>query len=756
MVTLFIAALATWGASSCVPSSSSEKAAPFAKPVADAATGDADAPATRVSCIASPKPIVYPSGDCASPRPAAPDSLDEALARIALDRCSLRLLPAHTKNNGLMNTEDPRRLVDFDALLEYPLRLPGFGSHVASSLDAALRDLHPVASAIAFASLHRGGALTWCLPETWTPDANDPTPLATALAKLGQGDGTSLAGGAPTLPLEFARALVPIVYALDEAKRNVESTVAALGSSADDLRSIPSWVLGSTVLTQESAYLALDKVDTKTLDRAALQLAFAIEEAKLERFANLEIETTSVDTPFGRIVIGGPGADTYDPGGLADGAALVIDVGGDDRYRVPVGAGVRAASVAIDLGGSDQYGYPEVPVADDNAGRRLPSDGAGRTNKRTASRVFRQGAGHLGIGLLFDRGKGSDTYRSLAFSQGAALFGVGVLYDDGGDDSYAAEIMSQGAGAWGIGLLVDAEGQDAYVAYNRTQGFGFTQGIGILTDGAGDDTYVSDPGDPAVGGDPLYPSAQLPGKANTSMAQGAGMGYRADTNGLSPGRPMPGGLGILRDASGRDHYTTSVYGQATGFAMGAGMLLEGGGDDTYEGFWYVQGTSAHTAWALFVDAAGSDRYNPTFAVAATSIGVGHDFGAAVHHDADGDDEYRAPSLSLGSGNSNGIGIFVNTRGADTFAAPRQPTMGGTNMDSTLVGSWRMQPPTVGVFVKAGGTGQYTVGGQSVPYAASAWSFTPHNTPDGGVDGGATTSGERSVGIDRPNGDVALP
>ena len=56
---------------------------------------------------------------------------------------------------------------------------------------------------------------------------------------------------------------------------------------------------------------------------------------------------------------------------LAADGAHVIDVGGDDTYRIPVAANQNVAnlvSIAIDLGGDDVYGY----VGDENAQAAAP------------------------------------------------------------------------------------------------------------------------------------------------------------------------------------------------------------------------------------------------------------------------------------------------------------------------------------------------------------------------------------------------
>ena len=331
------------------------------------------------------------------------------------------------------------------------------------------------------------------------------------------------------------------------------------------------------------------------------------------------------------------------------------------------------------------------------------------------------------------------------------MLGVGVLFDDGGDDTYAAETLSQGASGFGVGLLLDRAGKDAYRAYNEAQGFGFTQGVGALVDLDGDDAYFVNPGDPALGGDPLYASAQLPGKGNTSMAQGCGMGRRFDT--VAEGVGLLGGLGILRDAKGNDTYTASVFAQASGF-LGFGMLLDGSGDDTYEGLWYVQGSAAHLGMTFFHEGAGNDRYNPTFPIAATSIGVGHDFSVSVHLDEGGDDAYAGPGLSMGCGNSNGLGALVNVGGKDTFKAKSPYSLGGASPGEVRE-SARGRMATFGLFVKAGGTATYDSAPDRAP--GGTWSYAPDNAlPDGGSDAGTFAPGpSKSVGVDRATG-ASLP
>src|SRR5437870_3451412 len=71
-----------------------------------------------------------------------------------------------------------------------------------------------------------------------------------------------------------------------------------------------------------------------------------------------------------------------------DAIALLLDTGGNDTYRVPVGATTSLnhfAAVAVDLGGNDTYGYDEHRVSRD--GTRLPSDEWGRAGGCTQAQM---------------------------------------------------------------------------------------------------------------------------------------------------------------------------------------------------------------------------------------------------------------------------------------------------------------------------------------------------------------------------------
>lgn len=688
------------------------------------------------------------SGDDDGLRPGSeskvPEALDEALARGALDRESFGLGADRTVSSKLA-FDDPRMLEGARAALRRPLALRARGHDAARAFDEALASDRPVTRAIIAASLLREAPVAGCLDPMWLLAPAAEMPLARALAETGLMT-TNSASDLRRVPLELQGALVPIVRALAWSASEIEAARSAAGPRAPQLMpaidSVPGWILGARRFELSDALVdAFEHVDTKRIATAAASVAYVVEEVDLRRFVGMKLEPVVLNTRIGPIVLRGASNDVWD---ATDAPALLVDTGGDDAYYGPLASSSlrRSISVAIDLGGRDVYAYREVNGAADDRGARLPGDDGGRAEGgRSLSTVGRQGSGVLGVGLLFDFGSDADEYRSLVASQGAGSHGVGVVYDEAGDDRYEAEGFSQGAAAWGIGLLLDRSGADRYFLHNSGQGFGFTRGVGGLIDAAGADVYTADPGEPSLGGTVLYPSDQLPGPpsspvaANHSFAQGCGAGHRPDWP--DPGRPFPGGLGVLRDARGDDRYVAGVFAQACGFVQGVGMLLEGAGDDTYDGLYYVQGAAAHLAASVFADEGGNDRYNAHFPVQGPALGVGHDLSVALHGDAAGDDVYRASWASLGSGIANGIGTFIDEGGRDEFDVGSTLCLGAATTSD--VRPERTTMPTIGIFVKANGSGGYTVAGNVVDRSGQTWRATS---------GDPTI--EIGVGVDRPS------
>ncbi|GMV18305.1 MAG: hypothetical protein AMXMBFR56_65290 [Polyangiaceae bacterium] len=728
-------------------------------------SGDAgdSGPSLAAICVKSPV-AAAPAGDatCPANKPGVADALDEALTKAGIDRCKYGFSDATMAIWKPIFADDEYQLPSFRPLHLGLLRAPAFVKETESWLDAALDGEQAVSSAVLAASVRKGHDIDACAKlDDFAPASVDAAPLAAALVKLIELHGGSanlgdLTAQTKNVPLALQQALVPVLGAVSFAAKEFQAALGTTVSEELDFLSLAhSFVIFPTEpFTVDAANVGyLAKVDEKRIAAAAALVARAVEDAKLAAFADKQVPDLAIDTPIGALVLGGAGASEYFEGSLSERAALLLDVGGDDTYEVPVGAGRRdvPVSLAIDLGGKDNYGYPVYPDAADLP-TRPPSDAAGRAVQfgvqgQTLSRKGRQGSGVLGIGLLWDLGGKDDKYASLALSQGAGSVGVGVLFDDGGNDEYVAESTGQGSAMWGIGALLDRAGNDARRSFYASQGFGYVHGVGFAADGGGDDEWFADPGDPKIGGDPLYASAQLPGEGNTSMCQGAGFGRRDDAKKLY----MGGGHGVLYDRAGTDKYTASVFAQGSGYWLGFGVLADKAGNDTYNGLWYVQGASAHFALGFHFDHGGDDVYNKGFPIRATSIGVGHDFSGALHVDESGNDDYTAPGLSLGCGNSQGAGGLINIGGTDTYAPAGSNTYGCASLGHGGPFTARDDMPTYGIFVDADGADTYALpSGAPAAGDGQIWSFAVM----------ASTAGapqtERSGGVDRSPGTVSIP
>jgi hypothetical protein len=183
------------------------------------------------------------------------------------------------------------------------------------------------------------------------------------------------------------------------------------------------------------------------------------------------------------------------------------------RRIVLEGSGFEGNGLLLDVGGNDRY------------------------RGKTAA----QGSAHVGgVGVLRDLGGGNDHYLAIRNAQGFSLVGIlGVLQDDGGSDRYRtympgpldrhAAYQTDGSGGviddtgrcdslprmvqgsalgGGSGYLLDESGRDVYVGappatqdflpglslYHSSQGFGCTGGVGTLVDRGGDrDRYRHGP-----------------------------------------------------------------------------------------------------------------------------------------------------------------------------------------------------------------------------------------------------------------------
>lgn len=443
----------------------------------------------------------------------------------------------------------------------------------------------------------------------------------------------------------------------------------------------PDWELEykNAVEAFDTHKLMVAAQDVLTAAQSALKM---LREDKTLADAKFDFQ---IKTEQGWVVL----ADSRDNRHVYDGPIfLILDLGGNDTYA---NAGANAGrqhmvSVALDLAGNDVY-------------------------KAELNQFGSFGAGTLGVGILWDDG-GDDKYEADRRSQGAGAFGIGVLLDAGGTDYYKSIDESQASATAGYGLLIDRAGNDVYESYRSSQAFAGPNAAAALIDLNGNDKYI------ANDTDIRYPAPQS-AEHNVSLSQGAATGWRADyTDGLS----INGGVAVLLDAAGDDSYVCGIFGQGTGYWLGAGLLIDLAGDDSYLGQWYVQGASAHYAAGLLIDRAGKDRY---IAKMNMSQGAGHDVGIGVLIDDAGDDVYEGSSLGLGASNAAGVGVFLDKAGNDKYWTPNASCLGWVNPNDGYRGLFR----SYGLFFDLGGNDQYAGpggkgSGRAEPGNGKTWPTPP--------------------------------
>lgn len=314
---------------------------------------------------------------------------------------------------------------------------------------------------------------------------------------------------------------------------------------------------------------------------------FLAELAKMHRNGQVTVEGVngavleSIDTPTGKVVIGGRGNNVYELDKMA-GVCAVVDLGGDDIYREGAVSAQRPILVLLDLGGNDRYEGSQPGI---------------------------QGGAMLGVSMLVDLA-GDDVYEAKDLAQGAVIGGVGILIDRAGNDRYRGLRRVQGQALFGVAILLDRAGKDEYHAAMRAQGFGGPLGFGVLNDLEGNDHYY-------CGGmwrTSYYPETQ----GYEAWGQGVGVGLRGVTN---------GGIGVILDGSGDDLYEYDYFAQGGGYWLGAGFIRDFHGNDRrlgstrkeHDGSYRVQplfgrftcGFGCHYAIGFCFDDHGNDTYGGT-------------------------------------------------------------------------------------------------------------------------------------------------
>lgn len=352
------------------------------------------------------------------------------------------------------------------------------------------------------------------------------------------------------------------------------------------------------------------------------------------------------DGAANRVVLGGIGSSQY-----TGAAALIIDLGGDDRYAraAAVDSPALLASAVLDLRGDDTYETGPAALA----------------------------CAIAGAALLVDL-RGKDSYICGRFGSAAAAAGFAVLVDGAGDDRYAAEDYAQGFGWFGAAALLDSAGNDDYRAFAVAEGSALGPGLGALVDASGDDAYLADSHWPDVYGD-----------SGPDVYHGAAQGY---ATGIRPA--IPGGVAALIDGAGKDRYQAGNFSQGGAYYFGLALAYDGGGDDLNIGTRYSQGFGVHQGVAMRWDAGGNDRYQTR---CAANLGAGWDEGVGWFLDEAGDDEYASGGLALGGAANSAIALFIDLAGADRYGPGSSPdTQGGTGDTSYY------QEPSLGILIDLGG------------------------------------------------------
>lgn len=474
--------------------------------------------------------------------------------------------------------------------------------------------------------------------------ANRPGSLAGALERMRRSN--LISGNVPVLtsipePARQAAALVLTVL------MDVAPMRRAAFAEVDNIESLFVRARTPEPAAYDAERTSRTMRDIKTVDMAYLfgasqdiAAACTVARTKLLGIDSSEKFNLRIPTGWGEIIISG-GSDNKYIGGPA---LLIIDAGGNDTYvGYPSNRTVANwASLVIDSRGSDKYVSNEKLLA-------LP---VRQYEGRKASSDWGPGSATLGVSMIFDL-QGDDLYRTASPGLASGTFGVGFLGDMAGNDIYDAYTNSLGYGSFGLGIVEDSSGDDKYAGFSAVQGYGGPGGFGAIIDRQGNDSYI------ANNIDLDFPSPQT-AQANVSMAQGAGVGRRAD---YLDGHSLSGGVGVLYDLDGNDNYACGVFGQGVGYWDGIGALWDRGGNDLYTGVWYVQGAAAHFGIGYFEDEGGTDEYVATQNMA---MGAGHDFSVGMLLDRFGNDTYSAPNLSLGASSANGWGVFMEFDGNDKY------------------------------------------------------------------------------------------
>ena len=590
--------------------------------------------------------------------PVAIDTTDERTIQLAL-----RALKMTERDLAFQKTNVESELIFPQArqFLQDPLRLPGYAQSVLSNCTAAteLRNLANFAS-------QQFNPLPYFYDVRFSPITIQPEFLAKLPVLVSQAiqqivRAAQLHNGLLThaLPTDGATALAGFApEALHIAKDKIEiESWHQLGIDTSPLQQFldrdEQLELQDTELA-DAILNASDKFDLPALMFATEGLAGAVDKAVAllhtnQFVGNFQYET---DTKLGKIIVTGTGQHVF-----TNEAFLIIGLGGDNVYSNSAGganglAG-RPISIVIDLGNNSQF---------------------------VSKRSFSQGAGLFGVGILAALGSNC-TFQARHMSQGAGFFGSGILMTGPGKQTLEADTFCQGAGMFGTGILWQrGENATCRAAY-LSQGFGGMQGVGLLLNSCSNNLYFA-------GG--KYPCPWLPGHY-FSLSQGFGYGLRPYAG---------GGIGILCDLAGHNHYEADVYGQGASYWYSVGLFLDAAGNNRYDANQYCQGAGIHLSSGALVDWGG----NNTFTAGHICQGAAHDYSVGMLISHAGNNKFTGETTAQGAAINNSFAMLLNHAGTNTYVGtdPKQSQAAGHDGEKREYGS-------IALLLDLGGHGHYSQG-----------------------------------------------
>ncbi len=414
-------------------------------------------------------------------------------------------------------------------------------------------------------------------------------------------------------------------------------------------------------------------------------------------------------------------ADVAQGAGFTGGVGVLVDAAGNDTYEIEAtaanadangqGYGESGAGLLADLGGNDRYSLRNLGAGTQNAngqgyagagGVALSLDAGGDDTYSVESRptpvVFETGlvslgtAGGYGFGYgilggvaAFASGSGTDSMEV------ATILGPLPEGEDGPVFSASSTILAFGDGAaGGVGVAVAGSGNTSWVARSELHspgagtdfagsafiggtGEGALGGYGGIYDAAGNDTYRSEALAHAVQSRSIDDSCGCSSVGALAMAGGASI--------LGTGYGAAGGVGIVHDVTGDDHYVARAISiaEATSHDGREELPASPPGETppvaaraearTPDPNVFVQGAGIIGA-GFVVDAAGADIYEVRAIAEARATATAADPDARTEGIALSG---AASTLAQGVAQLGGYGDLRDTGGADSYIAESRST-----------------------------------------------------------------------------------